>query len=56
VFFVLLSPPHDRTYSYLPALGRIVEVLQDDVLRNGLFAVDRFEEFAAVIGSNDHSG
>ncbi len=51
IFFVLLAPPHERVHPYLPALGRIVEILQDDALRRRLFAADRFEEFAAVIAA-----
>lgn len=49
VFIVLLSPAQDSTYSYLPALGRLVEILQDDALRQRLFEVDRFEDFTAII-------
>jgi PTS system nitrogen regulatory IIA component len=47
VFFVLLSPPHDG--GYLPALGRIVEVLQNDALRHRLFGVESYADFAAVL-------
>jgi len=56
VFFVLLAPPHKRAYPYLPALGRIVEILQDDALRRRLFAADHFEEFAAVIAAGHPAG
>ena len=50
LFFVLLSAPQDQTYSYLPALAHLVEILQNDALRNRLFAVEKFEDLAAVIG------
>jgi mannitol/fructose-specific phosphotransferase system IIA component (Ntr-type) len=49
LFFVLLAPPQDRANQYLPALGRLVEIVQDDVLRDRLMNVTTFEEFAAVI-------
>lgn len=56
VFFVLLAPPHERAHPYLPALARIVEILQDDDLRRRLFAADRFGEFAAVIAAGHPAG
>ncbi len=49
LFFALLAPPQDRANQYLPALGRIVETVQDDTLRARLLKVTNFEEFAAVI-------
>jgi PTS system nitrogen regulatory IIA component len=49
LFFVLLAPPQDRANLYLPALGRLVETVQDDILRDRLMKVANFEEFAAVI-------
>jgi PTS system nitrogen regulatory IIA component len=49
LFFVLLAPPQDRANQYLPALGRIVETVQDDTLRDRLLQVTSFEGFAAVI-------
>jgi mannitol/fructose-specific phosphotransferase system IIA component (Ntr-type) len=49
LFFVLLAPPQDRANQYLPALGRIIETVQDDLLRDRLLKVTTFEEFAAVM-------
>jgi len=49
LFFALLAPPQDRANQYLPALGRIVETVQDDALRARLMQVTTFEEFAAVM-------
>lgn len=49
LFFALLAPPQDRANQYLPALGRIVETVQDDALRARLMLVKNFDEFAAVI-------
>ena len=48
LFFVLLAPPQDRANRYLPALGKLVETIQDDVLRDRLMTVTTFPEFAAV--------
>jgi len=48
LFFVLLAPPQDRANLYLPALGRLVETVQDDVLRDRLMKAASYEEFAAV--------
>jgi PTS system nitrogen regulatory IIA component len=49
LFFVLLAPPQDRANQYLPALGRLVETVQDDRLRDRLMHAADFPEFAAVI-------
>ena len=49
LFFALLAPPQDRDNQYLPALGRIVETVQDDTLRDRLLAASTFDKFAAVI-------
>ena len=48
LFFVLLAPPQDRANRYLPALGKLVETIQDDTLRDRLMTVTTFPEFAAV--------
>ena len=49
LFFVLLAPPQDRANLYLPALGRIIETVRDDTLRDRLMKVSTFEQFAAVL-------
>jgi mannitol/fructose-specific phosphotransferase system IIA component (Ntr-type) len=49
LFFVLLAPPQDRANQYLPALGKLVETIQDDGLRDRLMKVTTFDDFAAVI-------
>lgn len=49
LFFALLAPPQDRSNQYLPALGRLIETVQDDTLRDRLLKVGTFEEFAAAI-------
>jgi len=49
LFFVLLAPPQDRQNQYLPALGKIIESVKKDALREKLMKVTSFEEFAEVI-------
>ena len=49
LFFVLLAPPQDRANQYLPALGRIIETVQDDRMRDRLLKATTFEVFAAVL-------
>jgi len=49
LFFVLLAPPQDRANQYLPALGRIIETVRDEALRERLMAVTDFDGFAAVM-------
>jgi PTS system nitrogen regulatory IIA component len=53
LFFVLLAPPQDRANQYLPALGKLVETIQDDGLRDRLMTVSTFTEFSAVF-SEEH--
>lgn len=55
LFFVLLAPPQDRANQYLPALGKLVETIQDDVLRDRLMTVTTFTEFAAVFDEEQRS-
>lgn len=49
LFFVLLAPPQDRANQYLRALGRLIERVEDDAIRDRLMKVASFEEFAPVI-------
>lgn len=49
IFFALLAPPQDRSNQYLPALGKIIEIVRDDAVRDKLMQVANFEEFTAVI-------
>ena len=43
LFFVLLAPPQDRANQYLPALGKIIETVKEDALRERLMQVKDFE-------------
>ena len=49
LFFVLLAPPQDRANQYLRALGRLIESVESDTIRDRLMKVTSYEEFAAVI-------
>lgn len=48
IFFALLAPPQDRSNLYLPALGKIIEIVRDDAIRDKLMQVSNFEEFTAI--------
>jgi len=49
LFFVLLAPPQDRANQYLPALGKIIETVRDDALRERLMQVEEYDAFVAVM-------
>lgn len=49
LFFALLAPPQDHSNLYLPALGKIIELVRDDTVREKLMQVTSFEEFQAAI-------
>jgi len=55
LFFVLLAPPQDRSNQYLPALGKIIETVRKDDLREKLMKVSTFEEFAGVLREGETS-
>jgi PTS system nitrogen regulatory IIA component len=50
LFFALLAPPQDRSNLYLPALGKIIELVRDDDVHEKLMRVTDFDEFAAALG------
>ena len=49
LFFVLLAPPQDHSNLYLPALGKIIELVREDSMREKLMQVVDFDAFAAAI-------
>jgi mannitol/fructose-specific phosphotransferase system IIA component (Ntr-type) len=55
LFFALLAPPQDRANQYLPALGKIIELVRDDAIRDKLMQISSFEEFTAVFREGSSS-
>jgi mannitol/fructose-specific phosphotransferase system IIA component (Ntr-type) len=46
LFFALLAPPQDQ---YLPALGKLIELVRDDSMRDKLMQVSSFDELTTVM-------
>ncbi|MBC7187006.1 MAG: PTS sugar transporter subunit IIA [Calditrichaeota bacterium] len=49
LFFMVLAPPQELNSRYLPALGRLVELVNESKNRKRLLAAESFAEFVAVI-------
>lgn len=49
LFFALLAPPQDRSNRYLPALGKLIELVREDSMREKLMQVASFDEFTAAM-------
>ena len=49
LFFLVISPPHERSNLYLPLLGKIVELLRDEKIRNALNKCDNFSSFLEIM-------
>ena len=49
--FLILAPYHDKENRYLPALGKVVELVADDATREKLLSVTQWSEFAALLGA-----
>ena len=47
--FLILAPYQDKENRYLPALGKLVELVADEATRQRLLAVTRFSEFMRII-------
>jgi len=50
LIFLILAPYHEKVNRYLPALGKVVELVARDETRERLLKVTRFDEFATLIG------
>jgi mannitol/fructose-specific phosphotransferase system IIA component (Ntr-type) len=48
--FLILAPYHEKANRYLPALGKVVELVARDETRERLLKVNHWSEFAALIG------
>ncbi len=49
LFFMVVAPPHDEGNVYLPVLGSLVTILNDEEKREQLLDVTSFEELLAII-------
>jgi len=49
IFFMIVAPYDDVRHEYLPLLGKIVEIVSDDAVREQLMGADSFDAFQAVI-------
>lgn len=49
LFFLVLAPPQEPSNRYLPFLGKLVEILRDVDIRDGLTKVNNFQELKEVI-------
>jgi len=49
IFFLIVAPYEDRKHEYLPLLGKIVEIVSEDAVREKLLKVDSFSAFEAVV-------
>jgi fructose-specific phosphotransferase system IIA component len=49
LFFLIIAPPQDRSNQYLPLLGKIVELIKDEEIREQLGAVKSFQDFVGVL-------
>lgn len=49
--FLILAPYQDKENRYLPALGKVVELVADEVGRERLLGAASFEEFRRIVES-----
>ncbi|MFC1572751.1 PTS sugar transporter subunit IIA [Candidatus Eisenbacteria bacterium] len=49
IFFLIVAPYDDQRQEYLPLLGKIVEAVSREKIREKLRAVSSFDEFEAVV-------
>jgi mannitol/fructose-specific phosphotransferase system IIA component (Ntr-type) len=49
IFFLIIAPPQDRDNVYLQVLGRVVDLIKEDSLRERIAAVKNFAELKALI-------
>ncbi|MCK4305922.1 MAG: PTS sugar transporter subunit IIA [Candidatus Eisenbacteria sp.] len=49
IFFLIVAPYEDNKQEYLPLLGKIVEMVNREDVREKMFAVECFDEFQEVV-------
>ncbi len=47
--FLILAPYHDKENRYLPALGKVVELVSQDATRRRLLSLEQWSDFVAVL-------
>jgi len=50
LFILVIAPPHEKSNLYLPLLGKIVELLRDEKIRNAIKNCDTFATLTEIIG------
>jgi len=53
LFFLIIAPPQDRFNQYLPFLGKVVELIKQETVRNKLIEIESFEDFLEVLKENE---
>jgi len=55
LFFLIVAPPQESANVYLPILGKFVEMLRNDMIRNALIESSSYENFMEILrkGEND---
>lgn len=49
LFILVIAPPQEKSNLYLPLLGRIVELLRDEKVRNAIINCDTFENLIEIL-------
>ena len=49
LIFMVIAPPHEEKNIYLPILGSLVTVLNDEKNRERFMSVDNYEDFIKII-------
>jgi mannitol/fructose-specific phosphotransferase system IIA component (Ntr-type) len=49
LLFLILAPYHEKENRYLPALGKVVELVAQDATRERLLKLNQWSEFAALL-------
>ncbi|MDP6418186.1 MAG: PTS sugar transporter subunit IIA [Candidatus Krumholzibacteria bacterium] len=50
LFFMFIAPPVEKENRYLPALGKVVEMVRNEDTRMNMIRSGNFEEFQSIIG------
>jgi mannitol/fructose-specific phosphotransferase system IIA component (Ntr-type) len=53
LFFMFIAPPIEKENRYLPALGRVVELIRDEETRGKMMGIKNFEDFKGILLGGD---